>query len=111
VSTAPAPAQAPTPTPGELLLWSLAAYRLARLASEDEILLPLRARVVERYRGRRPAYLATCMHCTGVWAAAAVVAAASAAPRCGPARGTLRTVGAVLAVSGAVSLARDVVDR
>lgn len=57
----------------------LAHARLTRLATTDAITAPLRAAIVDRFgASSRPAYLAHCRWCTGLWLAAPVALAALA---------------------------------
>lgn len=88
----------------ELVLDALAAWRVARLVTQDEITADLR----ERFIGwtldgqhRRLRYLAQCSHCVGVWAALAMILLRGAG-RPG------RAVRDVLAVAGGASLLVDV---
>jgi hypothetical protein len=65
-----------------LALNSLAAYRLARLVSVDDITEPLRTKVTDWLVGnggtyhRKLAELIGCPHCSGVWISFGVIAVA-----------------------------------
>jgi hypothetical protein len=70
---------------GDAIVDGLAAYRLTRLVTVDE-LPPVRAareKIIERSERRRGhlAYLVTCPYCTGVWVGLGVMAARRAAGR------------------------------
>lgn len=52
------------------LVDALAAWRITRLVTEDEVTRPLRDPVVAR--GGRAGYLVQCPHCVGVWASLGV---------------------------------------
>lgn len=101
-----------TDSGGDLVLGAVATVRAARLITEDEILAPARERVLEWALPRQPdpedprpvygqgghpriAYLITCPWCVSVWAAAALAAGLTVAPR------ATRAAAAVLAWSAA----------
>jgi hypothetical protein len=86
----------------DLVLDSLAAYRLARLVTMDDLTKPARDRVwhwAMEHKRHRLAEFVTCPHCVGVWVAAGVVS--FTALRGVPGWRHVRTV---LAVAGAESL-------
>lgn len=102
---------APPPPPAAVLVDALASYRIARLITTDEISAPLRSRVFALSPPpSAPSYLITCMHCTGVWAAAAMTVL-SMTPPSSRLHGKVQAVRHILAVAGAVSAYRDMVDR
>ncbi|GIV00863.1 MAG: hypothetical protein KatS3mg014_2527 [Actinomycetota bacterium] len=54
----------------QLTVVALAAWRITRLVTTDDICAPLRLAVGRRWAGRWPETLVTCRHCLGVWACA-----------------------------------------
>jgi hypothetical protein len=116
----PVPTRAPTRIdPLELLVDGLATYRLTRFATADVLSEPFRQAVLRRVGVDPPepdtrpsaqelveadddppklATLVTCRWCAGVWIAAGVVVARTAAPRAWTpvARGLALSAGAVL---------------
>jgi hypothetical protein len=114
--------EAPALDPLELLVDGLATYRLTRFATADVLSEPFRQAVLRRVGVETPppgpddpppsarelveadqdpprlATLVTCRWCAGVWIAAGVVVARTAAPRAWTpvARGLALSAGAVL---------------
>ena len=82
-----------------MIVDSLAAFRLTRLAVDDQILGAPRVWVSERSRFMSD--LLGCYWCTGMWVAAGVSLARSVAPR------TWGWVARVLAISTVVGLVSD----
>lgn len=83
---------------------ALAAYRLTRLVTEDEITEPVRDAIVAKFGppdSSKVSYLVHCPFCVSVYASTAVVFADMIAPRL--ARPVLR----MLALSAVVSLAYE----
>lgn len=82
----------------DLVVDSLAAYRLTRLVTDDEITSAVRNNAHKAHE--KIGYLVNCPYCTGVWAAAAV------------ASGLLPSkVRWILAVSAVVAIYYDLSDR
>lgn len=88
----------------DLATQALAAWRLTRLVTEDELAEPLRDAVVARFgapQDSKLAYLVHCPFCVSMYASAGVVVADMIAPR------FARPVIRALALSAAVSLAYE----
>lgn len=110
------------PDPQDLLLDGLASYRLTRLVTTDRLTLPLREKVITAARDsannndhpspllRSASYLVTCDYCVSIYTSAALslVHNAPANTRTGA---MLQSVRYALAVAGAVSAFREVMDR
>jgi len=91
----------------DLLLDSLATYRLARLLAQDDLLKGPRDRVWQwaaDHQHPKLAELATCPHCVGVWIAFGMTLIAPRVPG-------WRRVRTALAVAGAASLAVSFADE
>lgn len=64
-----------SPTPQEMIMNSLATYRLTRLVIEDEITNDLRAKAYEQINklpdpvANKLSYFLTCPWCVSIWAA------------------------------------------
>jgi hypothetical protein len=91
----------------DLIIDSLAAHRLTRLAVEDVITEPIREMVFEKFppHPRSLSYALTCPHCAGVWVGAGIVAARLLAPR------AWRVAAVGLATASVVSLIQDYQER
>jgi len=97
-----------------LVSGTLATYRLTRLVVEDELLSDLREWVWKNHSPEETkiGYFITCPHCVSVWAGGVVVAMAlGSTPPVGVVRGTVGVLRNTLALSGAVSLVHEVLDR
>jgi len=69
--------------PLDLVLDTLATYRLTRLLTEDELTEPIRTWVWKNHspEDTKLGYFVTCPWCVSIWAGGAVVAARTLAPR------------------------------
>jgi hypothetical protein len=96
----------------ELALDVLATERLTRLVVDDEITADIREWVWKKHSPEETkiGYLLTCPFCASVWAGA-VVALMSTSPSTGVFSGSVRVLRNTLALSGAVSLVREVLSR
>lgn len=97
-------------TATDLLIDALAAYRMQRLVTTDQITAPIRDLIFRRYPDTSTSlslsYLITCPHCTSVWTAAAAVALRSElVPR--PLRPLAHALRALLAAAAVTSLLHD----
>jgi len=104
-------------SPTSFVIDGLAVYRLTRLVTEDELLAELREWIWKKHppEDTKLGYFVTCPFCVSIWAGAAValMSAASAGDN-RPGRvfsGSLRVLKYTLALSGAVSLSREALDR
>jgi Protein of unknown function (DUF1360) len=99
-------------TPLDFVIDALATERLTRLVVDDEITADLREWVWKKYppESTKIGYLLTCPFCASVWAGG-LVALASATPSRGVFSGSVAVLKYTLALSGAVSLAREALDR
>lgn len=90
---------------------ALATYRATRLITEDEILADLREWVWHKHspEDTKIGYFITCPYCVSVWAGAVV--ALSYTPSSGVVSGTFGLLRNTLALSGAVALVHEVLDR
>lgn len=86
---------------------TLASYRLTRLVVEDEILSDVRQWVWDSHppEETKIGYFITCPFCVSVWAAGLVALTGRAQ------YGPLATIRNALAMSGAVSLIQESLDR
>jgi hypothetical protein len=87
-----------------LAVHALAAYRLTRLWTKDELppLPAMRHHVTERWGNRWFYPLFTCNWCSGFWVSATVIALASS-----PLAGTWRWLSLALALSAVTGLISD----
>ena len=75
-----------SPTPQDILLNSLATYRLTRLVIQDEITAELRAKAFEQIAklpdplATKLTFLLTCPWCVGIWAAGAILVLRKTSP-------------------------------
>jgi hypothetical protein len=90
---------------------SLATYRLTRLVVEDQITVDVREWIWKHHSPEETklGYLITCPYCVSVWAGAVI--ALSHTPPDGVVGGTLRVLRNTLALSGAVALVHEALDR
>lgn len=95
-----------SPTPTELAVRGLAAYRLTRFLTRDELAAPLREAVWRRYppETTKPGYLLTCDWCASIWTASALQMSRMIAPRTTTA---VETVLALSAVAGLLAAHED----
>ena len=63
------------PSPWEWALLALAAFRVWRFLSQDEIIEPIQRRILERWPSEKFADFMDCPWCLGFWIALAWVAA------------------------------------
>jgi hypothetical protein len=98
--------------PLDLLLDGLATERITRLVVDDEITADIREWVWKNHspEDTKIGYFLTCPFCVSIWAGGAV-ALMSAAPSSGVFSGMVSVLRYTLALSGAVSLVREAVDR
>lgn len=91
----------------DLLIDTLATERLTRLVVDDELTAPIREYVWKNHppEETKIGYFLTCPFCASIWAGGVAVLARTVAPR------SWRLVGTTLALSGAVSLMRETLDR
>lgn len=101
--------------PTDVLIDALATFRISRLVTEDELLAPVRELVWKYFdpEDTKIGYFVTCPHCVSVWAGGLMAVATTAVD---PAArsvfgGTVGVLRYTLALSGAVSLVREVLDR
>jgi hypothetical protein len=96
----------------DLLTDVLATHRVTRLVVDDELTSPVREYIWKNHppEETRLGYFVTCPFCVSIWAGAAV-ALLSATPSRGVFGGTVAVFRYTLALSGAVSLAREALDR
>jgi hypothetical protein len=88
------------------LILILANYRLARLATVDQITAPLRERIWKRFPpSTQFGYLWTCMWCTSVWTAILLVLCYILIPV------PTTIIAAILALSAAVGILDTVVEK
>jgi Protein of unknown function (DUF1360) len=99
-------------SPVDALLDVLATYRVTRLVVDDELTAPVREYIWKNHppEETRLGYFVTCPFCVSIWAGGAV-ALMSATPSGGVFSGTFSVLKYTLALSGAVSLAREALDR
>lgn len=99
----------------DLILDVLATQRLTRLVTEDQITEPVRELVWKRFdpEETKIGYFVTCPHCVSVWAGGliALLTAGGGPPSRGVFGGTVAVFRYTLALSGATSLVREVLDR
>ena len=90
---------------------ALATFRIARLITEDSIFDDVREWVWKKHppESTKVGYFLTCPHCVSVWAAGVV--AVSHLPSSRLFTGTVEPLRHALALSGAVSLAHEVLSR
>lgn len=96
---------------------ALAVYRLTRLVTEDELLADLREWIWKHHppEDTKLGYFVTCPFCVSIWAGGAVALMSVAST--GDNRldrmfsGTVGVLKYTLALSGAVSLSREALDR
>lgn len=75
-----------SPTPQEILLNSLATYRLTRLVVQDEITTELRAKAYEQINklpdplANKLSYLLSCPWCVSIWAAGVLLVLRKTSP-------------------------------
>jgi len=104
-------------TATELVAGALATYRLTRLITTDVITEDIRIAIWDRYPpdSTRLGYLISCDHCSSIYAAAAVsvlaIAAASPSSRRHHGQVAAGALIGTLALSGAVSLYPDHVEK
>ena len=98
--------------PVDALLDVLATYRVTRLVVDDELTSPIREYIWHNHPpdDTRLGYFVTCPFCVSIWAGGAV-ALMSSTPSDRVFSGTVRVLRYTLALSGAVSLAREALDR
>jgi hypothetical protein len=99
-------------TPLDLVVDALATSRLTRLVVDDELTEPIREYIWKNHspEDTKLGYFVTCPFCVSIWAGG-VVALISATPSDRMFSGSLRVLKYTLALSGAVSLAREALDR
>jgi len=90
----------------------LATHRVTRLVVDDELTKPIREYIWHNHPPdeTKLGYFVTCPFCVSIWAGGAV-ALMSATPSTSVFSGTVRVLKYTLALSGAVSLAREALDR
>lgn len=84
----------------ELAVDAGAAYRLTRLVTTDSLTQPARDAIADRWPSSHLDTLVNCPWCTGVWIAAGVQVARTAAPRTW---GRVARALTLAAIAGAVS--------
>ena len=91
----------------DLLVDTLATYRIVRLVQDDTVwpVHDLREAILDRHGDHRATEILTCRHCLAVGVAGAVTVARLTAPR------RWRRVGWALALAGAISAYTDWQDR
>lgn len=98
-----------------LVTGALATYRLTRLVVEDELVSELREWVWKNHppEETKIGYFLTCPHCASVWAGGVVALMSMdyGSPRPVMVSGTVGVLRNTLALSGAVSLVHEVLDR
>jgi hypothetical protein len=98
--------------PTDALLDGLATYRVTRLVVDDELTSPIREYIWKNHSPEETkiGYFVTCPFCVSIWAGG-LVALMSATPSRGVFSGSVAVLKYTLALSGAVSLAREALDR
>lgn len=96
----------------DLLLDTLATERITRLVVDDKLTEPIREYIWHNHppEETKIGYFVTCPFCVSIWAGGAV-ALMSSTPSGSMFSGTVRVLKYTLALSGAVSLAREALDR
>jgi hypothetical protein len=96
----------------DLVLDALATERITRLVVDDELTAPLREYVWKNHspEDTKLGYFLTCPFCTSIWAGA-VIAVLRTGSSPGVFSGMVSVLRYTLALSGAVSLTREALDR
>lgn len=99
-------------SPLDLVIDILATQRVTRLVVDDELTSPVREYIWKNHPPdeTRLGYFVTCPFCVSIWAGG-LVALMSTTPSTSMFSGTVRVLKYTLALSGAVSLAREALDR
>jgi hypothetical protein len=97
----------------DLLIDALATERITRLVVEDELTAPAREYIWRNHppEDTRLGYFVTCPFCVSIWAGGAVAVLSAALSRGVFSGMVLSVLRYTLALSGAVSLAREALDR
>jgi len=96
----------------DVVLDVLATQRITRLVVDDELTSPIREYIWKNHSPEETklGYFVTCPFCVSIWAGGAV-ALMSATPSGSVFSGTFSVLRYTLALSGAVSLVREALDR